>query len=141
MAIVRKVLLLSHNTASVLLLHDEDVEKEKFKPSGIHHLNHKHLKQKNSHYTGQRVPEDPTYYEELARSVADADEILVVSHGKGKSSAGLAFLKYIGKHHHNLLDNIIGMESLDQMTDPQLAAHARSVFHDVEHRRHLGFEC
>ncbi|MEM9256387.1 MAG: hypothetical protein AAGA91_13145 [Pseudomonadota bacterium] len=135
----RKAVVINHHEAHIYDI-AEGSEDYQVKPSKRHHFPHEHLKQKHSSYAGQRVPEDHVFFESVCGAVKDADEILLVSHGKGKSSAGLMLMKYIGKHHHDLLANIVGFESLNDMTPAQLAAHARHVFSDYEHRRALGFE-
>jgi hypothetical protein len=136
---LRKAIAITHHEAHIYDIADESGKDYKIQPSKQHHFPHEHLKQKHSNYTGQRVPEDHAFYEAVCTAVKDADEVLIVSHGKGKSSAGLILMKYIGKHHHNLLANIVGYEALDDMTPAQLAAHARHVFSDHEHRNALGF--
>ena len=140
MAVIRKALVLDHQVATIYSFDETDTNKIQVKPTDVHHINHDHLRQKKSHYNGQRVPEDPTYYEEIAEHLQGVNEILIVSHGKGKSFAGLALMKYLGKHHPQVSDNVVGLESLEQLTDNELAAHAQKVFHDVEHRRFLGFD-
>src|ERR1700689_4146976 len=57
------------------------------KPYDPHHFHHHLIHRKEAHYEGDRVPEETSFYEEVARSLASADEIVLVGHGTGKSSA------------------------------------------------------
>src|SRR5271156_1503844 len=46
-------------------------------PDGFHrHLIHK----KEAHYQGQRVPEDTSFYEEIAKALVPAQEIVLIGH-------------------------------------------------------------
>ena len=98
-------------------------------------INRQHLHQKSSHFSGQKVPEDHAYYAAVAEAMKDAKETLIISHGKGKSSAGLVLFNYLSEHHRDVLDNVVGMETIDKLTDNQLVAHARHAFTNPSHRR------
>lgn len=53
-------------------------------PHGFHrHLIHR----KEAHYQGERVPEETSFYDEVAKNLVPAQEIVLVGHGTGKSSA------------------------------------------------------
>ena len=130
--------VIDHNNTQVY-----QVNSEQSKPLSIHHINEydinrNHLRQKSSHFSGQRVPEDYTYYEKVAESIKDAKETLIISHGKGKSSAGLMFMKYLSSHHHDIFDHVIGLESVKELSDHEIIQHAKHVFHDHDHRQSLG---
>ena len=59
------------------------------------HLVHR----KEAHYRGDRVPEDPSFYEEVAKALAPAAEIVLIGHGTGKSNAAQVLADYLEKHH------------------------------------------
>ena len=93
-------------------------------PHGFHlHLIHR----KEAHYEGERVPEDTPFYEQVAKELAPAREIVLIGHGTGKSSA-LDFLKeYLKKHHPEIFQKVIATEvaDLSALTEPQIEAMAR----------------
>ncbi|MFI5297332.1 MAG: translational machinery protein [Polyangiales bacterium] len=96
--------------------HDEAIV---MAPHGLHH---KHPK------GPEGVKEHPNdlkqFFAEVERSLADADEILLV----GPSSAKLELLRHLGKHAHALEAKVVGVESVDHPTDGQLVAYARKEF-------------
>ena len=64
------------------------------------------------------------FFHEVAKSVANAEEILVV----GPSTGKLDFIKHVHKHDHALEPKIVGVETVDHPTDGQLVAYARKYF-------------
>ena len=61
-----------------------EVTVKPYDPFGFHH----HLiHRKEAHYEGDRVPEEDSYYEEIAEDLVHAEAIILIGHGTGKSSA------------------------------------------------------
>ena len=52
----------------------------------------------------------------------------------GPSSAKLDFVRHVHQHDHTLTPKIVGVETLDHPTDPQLAAYVRHYFHEEQKR-------
>ena len=73
------------------------------------------------------------FFHDIARALEHSDEVLVV----GPSTAKLEFLKYLHAHDPKLEARVVGVETVDHPTDPQLAAFARSYFHRVDRMRGL----
>ena len=95
-----------------------------YDPHGFHrHLIHR----KEAHYQGERVPEERSFYEEVAKDLALAHEIVLVGHGTGKSSAVEVLVEYLKKHHATIYQRVIGTEitDLSALTEPQIEAIAR----------------
>ncbi len=130
--------VIDHNNTKVYHIDDNLSHPLVIEHKNEYDINRNHLRQKNSHFQGQRVPEDHTYYEEVAKTIKEAKETLIISHGKGKSSAGLMLLKYLSSHHHDVFDHIVGLEAVDELTDHELLHYAEHVFHDYDHRKSLG---
>jgi hypothetical protein len=106
-----------------------DVSKHVIRPYDPHHFLH-HLAHKDqSREHGQRAPEDITYYERIAQAVAPSGRILLVSHGKGKSSAGHHLTEYLSSHHNEIYQRIVREVDADlvHMTEPQLLEIARNA--------------
>ncbi len=100
-------------------------------PYDPHHF-HRHLiHRKEAHYRGDRVPEESSFYEEVAAALAGADEIVLIGHGTGKSSALDVLVEHLEKHHAEISQKITATETADlsALTDPELEAIAK---------RHMG---
>lgn len=114
------VVWLDHTEAHVMHFNREDVEKFTAHASDKHpRLHHK----RGSSGSGHRA-EDAHYFGEIVRLLGGAQEILLVGPGNAK----LELVKYVHKHHHDLVDRIMGVESADHPTDGQIVAHARQYF-------------
>jgi len=93
-------------------------------PFGFHHhLIHK----KEAHYKGERVPEDKTFYEQIAKDLLPANEIVLIGHGVGKSSAVEHLAEYLQVNHHDISRHIIATEMADlsALTLPEIEAIAK----------------
>ena len=99
-----------------------------YDPFGFHH----HLiHRKEAHYKGDRVPEEHSYYEEIARDLVHAEEIILIGHGTGKSSAVEFLTEYLKAHHPEEFQRIVAIETADlsALTEPQIEEIAK---------RHIG---
>jgi hypothetical protein len=95
-----------------------------YDPHGFHrHLIHR----KETHYQGQRVPEEFSFYEELAKDLPPSQEIVLVGHGTGKSSAVEVLAEYLKKHHPSVYQRVIATEIVDlsALTEPEIEAIAK----------------
>ncbi len=93
-------------------------------PYGFHHhLIHK----KEAHYQGERVPEDYAFYEQIAKDLVPAQEIVLVGHGTGKSSALDFLVEYLKTHHPTISQRVIATQVVDTsaLTEPEIEAIAR----------------
>ncbi len=71
-----------------------------------------------------KAAEHPEYFEHILDKIRNIPEWLVV----GPANAKLAFSKHINKHHANLMDQLIGIETVDHPSDGQLLAFAKKYF-------------
>jgi DNA-binding MurR/RpiR family transcriptional regulator len=88
-------------------------------PHGFHrHLIHR----KEAHYKGERAPEDTAFYEQIAKGLASAKEIILIGHGTGKSNAAVFLAEYLKTHHSTVHQRITATETADlsAMTEPQM---------------------
>jgi len=99
------------------------VQAEGFDESTLHAPHHvfRHPKPQGDRHHPE---EEHRFFQELARALAGADEILVV----GPATAKLHFFRYLHKNDHELEARIVGIETVDHPTDKQLAAYVRSYF-------------
>ena len=129
----RMVVAIDHHVAHVY--HDSgdgrpqgEVAVKPYDPFGFHH----HLiHRKEAHYKGDRVPEEDSYYEEIAMELVHAEEIILVGHGTGKSSAAGHLTEYLRGHHFEEFQRIVATETADlsALTEPQIEEIAK---------RHIG---
>jgi hypothetical protein len=68
-----------------------------------HHLIHR----KEAHYRGERVPEEDSFYEEIAKDIAAANEIVLIGHAIGKSNAADFLKEYLKTHHPDISPRVI----------------------------------
>jgi hypothetical protein len=95
-----------------------------YDPHGFHrHLIHR----KEAHYQGERVPEEHSFYEEIAKDLVPAQEIVLIGEGTGKSSAVEFLVEYLKKHHPTIYQRVIAIEDADlsALTEPGMEAMAR----------------
>jgi predicted dehydrogenase len=104
----------------------EDVIKPYDPHHFLHHLTHKD----QSRERGQRAPEEPAYYEQIAAAVAKGGKIVVVGHGTGKSNAAHHLIEYLRSHHSETYKRVIDeiVCDLSSITTPQLLDIARKAF-------------
>jgi hypothetical protein len=96
-------------------------------PYDPHHF-HRHLiHRKEAHYQGDRVPEETSFYEEVAEALVPASEIILIGHGTGKSSALDVLVAYLKKHRADISRRITATEIVDlsALTEPEIEAIAK----------------
>lgn len=90
---------------------------------------HKHAVKHTQHSAGKsrswRAPEDPAYYEEVVKALADIGELLIV----GPANAKFVFLKHLQAKHPDLAAKVVGVETVDHPTSGELANYAAAYFH------------
>jgi len=131
-------LLVVINQEETLLFRSEDKnavpeQLYPYDPHGaLHHLNH--LKGADK---GSRMPENLTYYKEIARALVGAEEVLFIGNGTGASSAMSHLTDFLTTHHPEIAEKIVGTLTLDleALTEGRLLQQARAFF---MHRDGLG---
>jgi hypothetical protein len=129
----RMVVVIDHHVAHVYhnvgnSRSQGEVTVKPYDPFGFHH----HLiHRKEAHYKGERVPEEHSYYEEIAKDLVRAEAIILVGHGTGKSSAVGFLTEYLKARHPEEFQRIIAIETADlsALTEPQIEEIAK---------RHIG---
>ena len=115
------VVWLDHSEAHVFHFSPDEVEK--FNAHSSRPRSHQH--HKRGAVGSGHAQEDHAYYHHIGELLKGAHEILVV----GPAKAKLELIKHIHKHHNELVDKVVGVETLDHPTDGQLVAYARKYFH------------
>ena len=88
----------------------DQVNVKPYDPFGFHqHLVHR----KEAHYIGERVPEEDSYYEEIAMDLVHAAAIILVGNATGKSSAVRSLIEYLKAHRPEQFQRIVATEMVD----------------------------
>jgi len=79
---------------------------------------------------GQRKPEQKSFYEAVAKTLAGAKQILLFGTGTGASSAMEQLILDLKRHHPDTAKRIVGSIAVDEhhLTENQLLAKAREFF-------------
>ncbi len=125
----RMVVVVDHHSAHIYQLPFGSQAGVTIKPYDPHHFHHHLIHRKEAHYQGDRVPEETSFYEEVAKSLVPADEIVLVGHGTGKSSALDVLVEHLKNHHSELSRRVIATETVDlsALTPPEVEAIARRL--------------
>jgi hypothetical protein len=120
----RMVVVIDHHVAHIY--HDTggsrpegEVSVKPYDPFGFqHHLIHR----KEAHYKGERVPEEDSYYEEIAQDLAHAATIVLIGHATGTSNAAAFLSEYLKTHHPETFQRIVATETADlsAVTEPEI---------------------
>jgi hypothetical protein len=80
--------------------------------------------------TGYYEEPPAEYWQQLADSLRDADEVLLVGHGTGKANATLQFRRYLERNAPDLATRVTGSLDVDvqNLTGPQVLALARDFY-------------
>jgi hypothetical protein len=128
----RMVVVIDHHAAHVyhdrgVNLPEDEVAVKPYDPHGFHH----HLiHRKEAHYLGERVPEEDSWYEQIAQDLAHAQEIVLVGHATGTSNAAVFLSAYLKSHHPETFQRIIATETVDlsAATEPEIEVIAKRAF-------------
>jgi len=125
----RMIVVIDHHTAHVYqdLGGSRPADERKVQPYDPFHFHHHLIHRKEAHYRGERVPEEDSFYEEVAKDVTPADEIVLIGHATGKSNAADFLKEYLKTHHPDVSRRVIAMESADlsAVTEPEIEAIAK----------------
>jgi stalled ribosome rescue protein Dom34 len=121
------VIWIDHREARVFHFNAEDVERLVLHPDHpTRHIHHK----ANSIGSGH-ASADHDYLHAVAESVADAGAVLIT----GPANAKTELVEHIRVHDPQLTKLIVGVETVDHPSDPQLVAHAKKYFMAADRMR------
>jgi hypothetical protein len=130
----RMVVVIDHRAAHIY--HDrgasvpeDEVSVKPYDPFGFHH----HLiHRKEAHDKGERVPEETSFYEEIAKDLVHAEAIILIGHATGKSSAVDFLSEYLKSHDPEMFARVIATESADlsALTEPEIEEIAKKHLRD-----------
>jgi len=101
------------------------VTEDRFDEQTVATPQHVHRRHPKGESGAKEHPDDAKrFFHEIARSLDGSSHIVIV----GPSTAKLELLTYLYKHDHAIAESVVGLETVDHPTDPQLAAYARTYF-------------
>jgi stalled ribosome rescue protein Dom34 len=119
---------MSHFHAVVWLDHAEarvfHFDRDSAEKTVLHGHKH-HLHHKAGSVGSGRDAADTAFFADIAHTLADAGEVLLL----GPGAAKLEFFRYAGKANPALEHKIVGCETVDHPSDGQIVAYARKYFH------------
>jgi hypothetical protein len=125
----RMVVVIDHHSAHVFrdIGESRPQQEASIEPYDPHHFHHHLVHRKQAHYEGDRVPEETSFYEEVAAALVPANEIVLIGSGTGKSSAVAVLGEYLQKHHANISQRVKATEiaDLSALTAPEIEAIAK----------------
>lgn len=125
----RMVVVIDHHAAHIFRDLPESGAQDEvtIEPYDPHHYHHHLVHRREAHYRGDRVPEDNSFYEEVASELVAAHEIVLIGHATGKSSAVDALVEYLRKHKSEVSRHVIATENADlsALSDPEVEAIAK----------------
>lgn len=118
------VVWVDHAQARVLFIDPAEIEKSIVTPAEHPHVHVKRGMIERGMVGTGKAGEDQHYYHAVAQALEDVEEILVTGPGQAK----LALFKHLQHHDPSIADHVLGLETSDHPTDPQVIAHARHYF-------------
>jgi hypothetical protein len=90
----------------------------------------RHLHNVEDDANGQRKPENKSFYEAVAKTLQDAEKILLFGSGTGASSAMEQLLAALRRDHPSVASRVVGSIVVDEqhLTEDQLLAQARKFY-------------
>ena len=130
-------LWIDHRKAVIVLLSDDDEDIKVVKSNVEKHIQRAAGSRSGGPFESQAVPSDDrqqrkftehlnAFYTEVISCICNADPILIMGPGEAKGE--------LKKHleHEGLGGCIVKLETVDKMTNPQIAAKARQYFQNLK---------
>jgi hypothetical protein len=125
----RMIVVIDHHAAHVYqdLGGSRPADEQKVRPYDPFHFHHHLIHRKEAHYQGERVPEEDSFYEDIAKDITPANEIVLIGHATGKSNAADFLKEYLKTHHPDISRRVIATENADlsAVTEPEIEALAK----------------
>ena len=125
----RMIVVIDHHAAHVYqdFGRSRPADEHKVQPYDPFNFHHHLIHRKEAHYRGERVPEEDSFYEEVAKDITPAKEIVLIGHATGKSNAAEFLKEYLRTHHPDISRRVIATENADlsAVTEPEIEALAK----------------
>jgi hypothetical protein len=122
----RMIVVIDHHAAHVYkdFGGNRPASGQKVQPYDPFNFHHHLIHRKEAHYLGERVPEEHSYYEEIANDVTPASEIVLIGHATGTSNAADFLMEYLKAHHPEVARRVVDIAGVDlsAVTEPEIEA-------------------
>ena len=119
------VVWIDHKRARIFHFNVEDADRTVVRDHVVRDL-HAHEKR-----TGHRTEENKPFFEDVAKTIADAGAILIVGPAQEKDF----FAKFLAEKHPAIRAHVEGVEKADHPTDGELLDFARRYVKAADHMR------
>jgi len=84
----RMIVVIDHDAAHVYqdFGGSRPADEHKVQPYDPYNFHHHLIHRKEAHYRGERVPEEDSFYEEIAKDITPANEIVLIGHALEKAA-------------------------------------------------------
>jgi hypothetical protein len=125
----RMIVVIDHHSAHVYRDSGatRPADEHNVQPYDPFHFHHHLIHRKEAHYRGERVPEEDSFYEEIAKDITPASEVVLIGHATGKSNAADFLKEYLTTHHPDISRRVIATDTADlsAVTEPEIEALAK----------------
>lgn len=118
------VVALDHHQARLFTIESTSETARTLRPYDPHHFLHHLSHPQQRELRGQREPEDPSYYSQIAAALAPARRIVILGHGTGHSNAAARLGEVLRAKHPEIFNRVVAVQTVDlsAITEPQLLA-------------------
>jgi len=135
----RMIVVIDHHAAHVYqdLGGSRPADEHTVQPYDPYNFHHHLIHRKEAHYRGERIPEEDSFYEEIAKDITPANEIVLIGHATGKSNAADFLKEYLKTNHPDVFRLVIATESADlsAVTETEIETRAKRHMIPVVERR------
>jgi hypothetical protein len=121
---VDMVVAVDHHQARLFTIEGTSETERRLRPYDPHHFLHHLTHRQERELRGQREPEEPSYYAEIAAALAPAQRIVLLGHGTGHSNAAAHLEELLRAKHPDIYKRVVATRAVDlsAITEPQLLA-------------------
>ena len=118
------VVAVDHHQARLFTIEGTSETERRLRPYDPHHFLHHLTHRQERELRGQREPEEPSYYGEIAAALAPAQRIVLLGHGTGHSNAAAHLEELLRAKHPDIYRRVVATRAVDlsAITEPQLLA-------------------
>lgn len=130
---VHRLLVIDHHEARIFHTEMHGAVPQRLLPHAPEEY-FRHAKHSLETSRGKEKPDPNSFFEPVAKALAEAGRILIFGTGKGTSSEMDQFIAWSKKHHPELAQRFIGSLTVDEhhLTDDQLLAKAREFYESAQ---------
>lgn len=128
------VVALDHHQARLFTIESTSETSRTLRPYDPHHFLHHLSHTQQPQLRGQREPEEPNYYSQIAAALAPARRIVVLGHGTGHSNAAARLAEVLRDKHREVFNRVVAVRTVDlsATTEPQLLALALQTLNSAK---------